>query len=139
MDIRTVIDGLVAEAEGQIRDQVWVLTQADRTVATKAAADLEAAVGAPQSQQALPDVERLAHLREALAAIAIALAHVHGRLAWFLGAAATALTPVLHWRALPAPDGGPTFGTVTPAPKQYTEAEDAVRRLQRALAGIATA
>ncbi|MFJ4343295.1 hypothetical protein [Streptomyces sp. NPDC088915] len=115
-----------------------VLTPADRSIATKAAADLDAAVLTPQAQQALPEVDRLAHLREALAAVAIALAHVHGRLAWFLGAAATALTPVLHWRALPD-ENGPTFGAVAPTPAQYTEAEDAVRRLQNALAGISTA
>ncbi|MFC7979063.1 hypothetical protein ACFUT3_27970 [Streptomyces cinereoruber] len=137
MDIRAVVEDLVGEAERLIRDRVWVLTPADRVVAAKAAADLDAAVLTPQAQQALPEVDRLAHLREALAAVAIALAHVHGRLAWFLGAAATALTPVLHWRALPDEDG-PTFGAVAPTPAQYTEAEDAVRRLQEALAGIST-
>ncbi|RSS85678.1 hypothetical protein EF919_37830, partial [Streptomyces sp. WAC02707] len=59
-------------------------------------------------------------------------------LAWFLGAAATALAPVLHWRALPA-ENGPTFGAVPPSPEQYVEAEDAVRRLQNALTSISTA
>ncbi|MFF6836717.1 MULTISPECIES: hypothetical protein [unclassified Streptomyces] len=73
----------------------------------------------------------------AIAAVAIALAHVHGRLAWFL-AAATPLTPVLHRRALPD-ENSPTSGAVAPTPAQYTEAEDAVRRLQNALAGISTA
>lgn len=98
---------------------------------------MHAAVGTPQSRHGLPEVERLEHLREALAAVAVALAlalaHVHGRLAWFLGAAATTFTPVLHWRALPAGDG-PTFGAVQPTLQEYTEAEDAVRRLQRTLA-----
>ncbi|MGW0469035.1 hypothetical protein ACWDX6_27830 [Streptomyces sp. NPDC003027] len=137
MDIRwTDIEELVEEAERLIRDQVWVLSPGDRSVAAKAAADLHAVVGTPQSQQALPEVDRLEHLREALAAVAIALAHVHGRLAWFLGAAATVLTPVLHWRAVPA-EGGPTFGAVPPTGQQYTEAEDAVRRLRSALASIA--
>ncbi|MET9914420.1 hypothetical protein ABZZ74_48320 [Streptomyces sp. NPDC006476] len=138
MDMRAVIEALAEEAERLIRDQVWVPTPADRTVAAKAAADLHVAVGTPQSQQTLSEVDRLEHLREALAAVAIALAHVHGRLAWFLGAAATALTPVLHWRAVPA-EGGPTFGAVAPTPPQYAEAEDAVRRLQSALASITTA
>ncbi|MFC7924745.1 hypothetical protein [Streptomyces cinereoruber] len=137
MDIRAVVEDLVGEAERLIRDRVWVLTPADRIVAAKAAADLDAAVLTPQAQQALPEVDRLAHLREALAAVAIALAHVHGRLAWFLGAAATALTPVLHWRALPDEDG-PTFGAIAPTPAQYTEAEDTVRQLQNALASIST-
>ncbi|MFC8016292.1 hypothetical protein [Streptomyces cinereoruber] len=136
--MRTAIEDLVEEAERLIRDQVWILTPGDRFIAAKAAADLDAAVLTPQTQQVLPEVDRLAHLREALAVVAIALAHVHGRLAWFLGAAATALTPVLHWRALPDEDG-PTFGAVAPTHAQYTEAEDAVRRLQNALAGISTA
>ncbi|MEU6945683.1 hypothetical protein ABZ957_10655 [Streptomyces sp. NPDC046316] len=137
MDMRTVIEELVEEAERLIREQAWVLTPADRAVAAKAAADLRHVVGTPQFQQALPEVVRLEHLREALAAVAIALAHVHGRLAWFLGAAAAALMPVLHWRAMPA-EGGSTFGAVPPAPQQYTEAEDAIRRLQSTLVGIAT-
>ncbi|MFE5513060.1 hypothetical protein ACFQ9J_21245 [Streptomyces sp. NPDC056529] len=137
MDIRAVVEDLVGEAEQLIRDRVWILTPADRSIAAKAAADLDAAVLTPQAQQALSEVDRLAHLREALAAVAIALAHVHGRLAWFLGAAATALTPVLHWRALPD-ENGPTFGAVAPTPAQYTEAEDAVHRLQNALADIST-
>ncbi|MFJ5135889.1 hypothetical protein [Streptomyces sp. NPDC088707] len=136
--MRTVVENLVEEADQQIRDQVWVPTSGDRAVAAKAAADLQAAIGAPHCQEALPAVDRLAHLREALAALAIALAHVHGRLAWFLGAAVTVFTPVLHWRALPSEDG-PTFGAITPEPQQYTEAEDAIRRLQGALASITAA
>ncbi|MFC8176019.1 hypothetical protein [Streptomyces sp. NPDC057325] len=81
MDIRMVVEDLVEGAEQLIRDRVWVLTPADRAVAAKATADLDAAVLTPQGQQALSEVDRLAHLREALAAVAIALAHVHGRLA----------------------------------------------------------
>lgn len=137
MDMRTAVEGLVEEAERQLREEVWVPDTADRTVATKAAADLHAAVSAPHIQEALPVVERLAHLRESLAVLAIALAHVHGRLAWFLGAAATALTPILHWRALPS-EGGVTFGAVQPTLQQYREAEDAIRRLESALADIST-
>ncbi|MGW0122136.1 hypothetical protein [Streptomyces sp. NPDC003327] len=135
--MRTVIEDLVEEAERQIREQTWVPDAADRTVAAKAAADLRAAVNTPEAQQALSAVDRLAHLREALADLAIALAHVHGRLAWFLGAAATALTPILHWRALPA-ENGLTFGAVRPTSQQYTEAEEAIRRLQNTLADIST-
>ncbi|WP_282795206.1 hypothetical protein [Streptomyces sp. CC224B] len=134
--MQRAIEDVALEAERLIRDQVWVLTPAERLVVAKAATELEAAVGTPQSQQSLPAVDRLEHLREALAAVAIALAHVHGRLAWFLGAAATALTPVLHWRALSAEDG-PTFGAVSPTLQQYTDAEEAIRRLRSALASMA--
>ncbi|MFC9729667.1 hypothetical protein ACFWGM_35670 [Streptomyces roseolus] len=136
--MQRVIKELTDEAERQLRHRTWVPTPADRTVAEKAATELYAAVGTPRSQRALSDVDRLARLREALAALAIALAHVHGRLAWFLGAAVTALTPILHWRALPSGDGL-TFGAVQPTLQQYGEAEDAVRLLRAALAGIATA
>ncbi|MFF9473400.1 hypothetical protein ACF1E9_12355 [Streptomyces roseolus] len=135
--MRTVIEELAEEAERQLRHQTWVPTPADRTVAEKAATELYAAVGAPEAQQTLPEVDRLAHLREALASLAIALAHVHGRLAWFLGASVTALNPILHWRALPSGDGL-TFGAVQPAHEQYVEAEDAVRLLRGTLARIAT-
>ncbi|MFE5618298.1 hypothetical protein [Streptomyces sp. NPDC056524] len=134
--MRTAIDDLAKEAERLIRERAWVPSHHDCAVAEKAAADLQAAIGAAHSHEMLPAVDRLAHLREAIAAVAIALAHVHGRLAWFLGAAATTLTPVLHWRALPAEDGS-AFGAVTPEPQQYAEAEDAIRRLQSALADIA--
>ncbi|MFI0743321.1 hypothetical protein ACH4PU_35390 [Streptomyces sp. NPDC021100] len=138
MAMMTQVDDLVGEAERLVRDQVWILSPRHRAVIVKAALDLHAAVGAPQIQKALPLRSRLEHLREALAAVAIALAHVHGHTAWFLGAAATALTPVLHWRALPADDGH-AFGAVAPTPQQYAEAEEAVRRLQSALAHIASA
>ncbi|MGW2374748.1 hypothetical protein [Kitasatospora sp. NPDC001683] len=43
--------------------------------------------------------------------------------------------PVLRWRALLAEDDH-AFGTVPPALEQYTEAENAVRRLQATLARI---
>ncbi|WP_406865222.1 hypothetical protein ABZO31_00690 [Streptomyces sp. HUAS MG47] len=136
--MRTAIDDLAEEAGRLIRHGAWVPTPHDGAVAQETAADLQAAIGAAQSQEMLPAIDRLAHLREAIAAVAIALAHVHGRLAWFLGAAATILTPILHWRALPAEDNS-TFGAVTPEPQQYTEAEDAIRRLQSVLSGITVA
>ncbi|MFF5426393.1 MULTISPECIES: hypothetical protein [unclassified Streptomyces] len=138
MDMGALIEDLAAEAEGLIRDGAWVLTPRHRSVVAKAALDLHGVVGAPQVQEALPAIDRLEHLREALAALAIALARVHGRTAWFLGAAATALTPVLHWRAMPADDSH-AFGTVPPTPQQYAQAEGAVRRLQSALVSIASA
>ena len=76
------------------------------------------------------------HSRGSFAAVAIA--HVHGCLAWFLGAAVTVLTPILHWRAMPAEDG-PTLGAVPSALQQYTAGEGAIRRLQAALTRIAAA
>ncbi|MFH7596375.1 hypothetical protein WDV06_14895 [Streptomyces racemochromogenes] len=132
MEMRTLIEGLAEEAERQLRDRAWAPSPADRATAAQAAADLHTTIGTPHTQEALTAIDRLEHLREALAVLAIALARVHGRLAWFLGAAVTALAPVLHWRALPD-DDGPTFGAVRPTPEQYTDAEEAIRRLHGTL------
>ena len=107
----------------------------DRALALEAEAGLRDAVGPPDVQESLPQIDRLEHLRETLAVLAICLARTHGRMAWFLSGAINALEPVLGWRALPA-DGGGTFGTVLASPEEYTEAEDAVRRLQDVLAQI---
>ncbi|MEU4039340.1 hypothetical protein [Streptomyces collinus] len=126
---------LAEDAERQIQDQVWKLEPSDRALALEAQAGLRDVVGPPDVREALPQIKRLEHLRETLAVLAISLARTHGRLAWFLSGALNALEPVLRWRALPADRGG-TFGTVLPSPEEYTEAEDAVRRLQDALAHI---
>ncbi|MFF4582717.1 hypothetical protein ACFY15_30705 [Streptomyces sp. NPDC001373] len=113
-------------------------TPTDRALAANAAADLQKAISTRRAQEALSEIDRLEHLRGALAVLAITLARVHGRLAWFLGAAVTALTPVLNWRAL-SPEGRPAFGTTQAAPEQYTDAEDAIRLLHRTLVRISTA
>ncbi|MGW2787577.1 hypothetical protein ACWC3X_41345 [Streptomyces populi] len=135
MDMRRVVGVLAEEAEQQIQDHTWKLTPRDRALVLEAEAGLREVVGPSAVQEVLPQIERLEHLRETLAVLALSLAHTHGRLAWFLSGALTALEPVLGWRALPASRGG-TFGTVLPSPEQYTEAEDAVRQLQDALARI---
>ncbi|MFB7503327.1 hypothetical protein [Streptomyces broussonetiae] len=135
MDMRRIVAVLAEEAEQQIQDQVWDLAPSDRALALETEARLRNVVGPPDVQEALPQIKRLEHLRECLAALAISLARTHGRLAWFLSGALNALEPVLRWRALPADRGG-SFGTVLPGPEEYTEAEDAVRRLQDALAMI---
>lgn len=135
MNMRRVVAVLAEEAEQQIQDQVWEVAPGDRALARETEAGLRDAVGPPDVQEALPQIKRLEHLRETLAVLAVPLARTHGRLAWFLSGALNALEPVLHWRALPADRGG-TFGTVLPTPEEYTEAEDAVRRLQDVLAQI---
>jgi hypothetical protein len=138
MDVLTIIADLAREAERQVRDHAWRLTSAERDLAQQTEAGLRAAVGPREAQEALPEIERLEHLRETLAVLAVSLARIHGRMAWFLSGALTALEPVLQWRAFPT-EGGPTFGTRPSTPEQYTEAEDAVRCLQEALARIAAA
>ncbi|MGW2690026.1 hypothetical protein ACWC6I_43620 [Streptomyces sp. NPDC001414] len=135
MDMRRIVAVLAEEAEQQLQDQVWELEPSDRALALETEASLRDAVGPPDLQEALRQKERLEHLRETLAVLAISLARTHGRLAWFLSGAINALEPILRWRALPAGRGG-TFGTVPASPEDYAEAEDAVRRLQDALARI---
>ncbi|MGW7438494.1 hypothetical protein [Streptomyces sp. NPDC054849] len=135
MDMRRIVAVLAEEAERQIREQMWELAPSDRVLALEAEAGLRRVVGPPDVQEALPQIDRLGQLREALAVLAVSLARTHGRLAWFLSGAIDALEPVLRWRALTA-DRGSTFGTVLPSLEEYTEAEDAVRRLRDTLAQI---
>ncbi|MCB5167368.1 STAS domain-containing protein [Streptomyces bambusae] len=135
--MRTLVDDLAAEAEQQLREHTWHPTAAERAVAAAAATELRTAIGPLHIQRSLPAIERLAHLREALAVLAVFLSRVHGRLAWFLGSAGTTLTPVLHWRALPD-HNGPTFGAVQPTPRQYDEAEHVIRQLAATLDRIST-
>ncbi|MFD8707687.1 hypothetical protein ACFV1W_34740 [Kitasatospora sp. NPDC059648] len=135
--MQTTVAGLAEEAERQIRGGVWELSPSDRSLALQVEAGLREAVGVPDTQELLSEKDRLEHLREVLAVLAIVLARTHGRLAWFLSGAITALEPVLRWRALDA-DHGSTFGTVPASPEQYTQAETAVRHLQDTLARITT-
>ncbi|WP_053848549.1 hypothetical protein [Streptomyces sp. NRRL B-24085] len=135
MDMRRIVAVLAEEADQQIHDQVWNLEPSDRQLALETEARLRDVIGPQDVQEALPQIKRLEHLRETLAVLAISLARTHGRLAWFLSGALNALEPILRWRALPADRGG-TFGTVLPSLEEYTQAEDAVRRLQDALAQI---
>lgn len=136
MDMRRTVVALVEEAEQQVRDHVWELAAHDRPLALEAEAGLRKAVSPRKVQEALPLIDRLEHLRETLAVLALCLARTHGRLAWFLSSAIAALEPVLHWRVLSAEQGS-TFGTVQASPEEYAEAEEAVRRLQDTLARIA--
>ncbi|MFF7946481.1 hypothetical protein [Streptomyces griseorubiginosus] len=136
MDMRRIVAVLAEEADRQLRDQLWELAPSERALVHETEAGLRKVVGPPDAQEALPQIDRLERLRETLAVLAISLARTHGRLAWFLSGAINALEPVLRWRALPADDGG-SFGTVLASPDEYTEAEEAVRRLQDGLARIA--
>ncbi|MFD5814099.1 hypothetical protein [Streptomyces sp. NPDC127038] len=112
----------------QMRDGLWELTAEEAALARAAAGRLADAVGPAAVQGQLAGIERL---RTAIAVIAISLAHTHGRLAWFLAQAATALTPVLDWRALVA-DERQAFGTRVPEPGELTD--DVVRHLHTTLA-----
>ncbi|GGS91676.1 hypothetical protein [Streptomyces sp. enrichment culture] len=130
------MSALAAEAGQLVQDGAWEVAPEDAELACRAAEDLAAAVGPPARQQELSGLERLEHLREALAVLALTTARTHGYLAWFLAGTSTALVPVLRWRALTA-EPGRSFGTVLPSAAELTDAEEAVRHLRSALAGIA--
>ncbi|RKE23478.1 hypothetical protein [Streptomyces sp. TLI_171] len=136
MDIRTSIAQLTEEAEREIHDGGWEVAEGERLLARKVADGLTEAVDVPTDRQDLSETVRLEDLREAIAVVAITLARTHGHLAWFLGNAGTALSPVLHWRSLPA-DPEHAFGTIVPTPSQFTDAEVAVRQLRDTLIRIA--
>jgi hypothetical protein len=138
MDMRRIVAMLADEAEQQVRERVWDLTPHDRALALEAEIGLRAAVGPRDVQESLARKDRLERLRETLAVLALCLARTHGPLAWFLSGAINALEPVLRWRALSAEQGG-TFGTVLAQTEEYTQAEDAVRLLQDALARLIAA
>ncbi|MFB7908344.1 hypothetical protein ACFC1T_18095 [Kitasatospora sp. NPDC056076] len=87
---------LVEEAGQQDREKVWELSAGDLALACEVETGLRAAVGPPEIQAALPQIDRLERLRESLAVLAIAIARTHGRLVWFLSGVARALEPVLR-------------------------------------------
>ncbi|GAA4982671.1 hypothetical protein [Kitasatospora paranensis] len=137
MSMFTAVEKTAQEAERQLARGEWQPIPGDVDLARQTAAALEQAVGPAEKRDAMLRIERLESLREALAAMALTVARTHGQLAWFLAQCTSDLTPVLHWRALPAPQGQ-AFGTVLPTPDDMTDAEHAVRRLNGMLARIAT-
>ncbi|AZM87165.1 STAS domain-containing protein [Streptomyces racemochromogenes] len=131
------VAALTAQIERQTNAGQWELSEDDTALARATATRLGTFVGAAAVQEALPGIERLEYLREALAVLAVGTAHTHGQLAWFLGRAAAALSPVLHWRALTA-DQEHALGTIVPTLEEFTDAENAVRRLDTVLARTTT-
>ncbi|MEU1424044.1 hypothetical protein [Kitasatospora sp. NPDC005751] len=128
MSMVMAVERVIHEAELQLTDGTWELTATDSALARKTAAALDAAIGPADTHQALSRIERLAALREALAALALTIARTHGHLAWFLADASSHLAPVLHWRALDAP-GNRSFGAVLPTGDELADAEAAARLL----------
>ncbi|MFJ3202909.1 STAS domain-containing protein [Streptomyces sp. NPDC086989] len=124
---------LAAQVELQAGSGQWELSRDEIALAHSTSAHLAEAVGPATLQEVLPGIERLERLREALAALAIGIAHTHGQLAWFLARTATVLAPVLQWRALTA-EGEKALGTVVPSAAEFTDAEDAVRLVHTLLA-----
>lgn len=122
------VEQVIEEAQRQLEHLEWEPRLSDLALAWQTATALDAAVGPANVQQAMPRIDRLEGLREALAALALTVARTHGHLAWFLAQCSSQLAPILHWRALDAPDGH-AFGTTLPTGDQLTDAEEAVRLL----------
>ena len=130
------IETLAEEAEEQLLGGLWRPTPGEVALARKSAVGLLEVIAPAAAQEGLALIDRLEHLREALAVLAMGTARTHGQLAWFLAQASTALVPVLHWRSLPA-DKPQSFGTVVPTAGELADAEHAVRRLAEVLSGLA--
>ncbi|MCB5164981.1 hypothetical protein LG634_09085 [Streptomyces bambusae] len=130
MDAR--IEVLLLEAEAQLRQGAWEVGPSDAELARRTADGLAEAVGPAAAQEALPVIERLEHLREALSCLALGTARTHGQLAWLLAQASASFVPVLRWRSL-AVDVRHSFGTVLPTAAELRDAERAVRRLHGTL------
>ncbi|MFE2728283.1 hypothetical protein [Kitasatospora sp. NPDC059327] len=128
------IAGLADEAARHVCDGRWDLSGQDVAVARATAEGLAAGTGG----SGLPCIERLEHLREALAHLAVGTARTHGRLAWFLAQASTVLAPVLQWRAMAA-EPGRAFGTRLPDLAELTDAEHAVRLLHTTITRVVLA
>lgn len=126
------VERTIAEARDLLERGLWEPTESDLELARQTATALQAAIGPSGVQEALQRIERLAGLREALAALAMTVARTHGHLAWFLAQCSSALTPVLHWRALDAADPH-AFGTHLPTVDELSDAEEAVRALAAVL------
>jgi hypothetical protein len=137
MSMLAAVEKAAQEAERQLARGEWQPLPRDVDLARQTAAGLEEAVGPAGKQDAMPRIDRLEALREALAATALTVARTHGRLAWFLAQCTSDLAPVLHWRALPAPQDQ-AFGTTLPTTGELADAEHAVRRLAAMLARIGT-
>nr|WP_246042559.1 hypothetical protein [Streptomyces globosus] len=130
------MSALAVEAEQLVQDGAWEVAPEDAELACRAAENLAAVIGPPAGQDDLSGLERLEHLREALAVFALTTARTHGYLAWFLAGTSTALAPVLRWRAVTA-DPRRSFGTVVPSAAELADAEEAVRHVCAALAAVA--
>ncbi|QKW23660.1 hypothetical protein HUT16_35250 [Kitasatospora sp. NA04385] len=133
MSMSAAVEQVVLEAQRQLVQGEWDPARADLVLVRETALALAAAVGPADVQAKSARIDRLAGLREALAVLAVTVARTHGRLAWFLAQCSSELAPVLHWRALEAPEGG-SFGAVLPDEEEFADAEEAIRSLTAMLA-----
>ena len=131
MSVYSAVQAVVEEAEQELACGAWKPTEIDRGLVQRLRGSLQPFIA---DEDGGSSTERLERLREGMAAVAITLASCHGPLAWFLGQCATALSPVLQWRSLPA-DTGHAFKTTMPTPEQFTDAERAFVLLHTLLTG----
>jgi hypothetical protein len=128
MTMQVATDTAIAQAENWRESGVWNVTDTD----TATAGELLTSLPWPTGPAAGSLGDRLDHLRGSLAALAVATATSRTPMGWFLGQCAAALAPILRWQ----PDGTAAHATITPAPDEITEAENAFARIHDFLATL---
>ncbi|MFK8905571.1 hypothetical protein [Streptomyces sp. YS-3] len=132
MTMQAATDAAIAQARQWRQTDVWVVTDTDTTLAAELLLSLPWPAGPAAQAAAAPLGDRLDHLREALAALALATATSRTPMGWFLGHCAVVLAPVLQWW----PEGSPEHATITPTASQITEAETAFDHVHVFLAAL---
>ncbi len=130
MTMQTATGAAIAQARTWRQTGVWTVTDADSAMAAELLTSLPWPAGPTAEAADAPLGERLDHLRESLAALAVATATSRTPMGWFLGQCAAALAPVLQWQ----PDGTAEHATITPAPGEITDAETAFAHIHDFLA-----
>ncbi|MFF3488699.1 hypothetical protein ACFYXC_36325 [Streptomyces sp. NPDC002701] len=127
MNMQAAADAAITQARTWRETGVWNVTDTD----TAMAAELLTSLPWP-TESAHSAGDRLDHLREVLAALAVATATSRTPMGWFLGQCAAALAPVLQWQ----PDGTADHATITPTPGEITDAETAFAHIHDFLAAL---
>ncbi|MFV0126139.1 hypothetical protein ACLGI4_00100 [Streptomyces sp. HMX112] len=132
MTMQAATDAAIAQARTWWQTGVWNVTDTDRATAAELLTSLPWPTGPTAQAADAPPGDRLDHLREALAALAVATATSRTPMGWFMGQCAAAPAPVLRWH----PDGTADHATITPTPGEITEAETAFAHIHDFLAAL---
>ncbi|MER8226483.1 hypothetical protein ABTZ58_39575 [Streptomyces sp. NPDC094143] len=132
MTMQAATDAAIAQARTWRRTGIWNVTHTDYAMAAELLTSLPWPTASAAEAAHAPLGTRLDHLRECLAALAVATATSRTPMGWFLGQCASVLAPVLQWQ----PDGTPDHATITPTPEEITGAEHALTAIRNMLTTI---